>query len=90
MKIDSSKAINSLVYIKAETRGQKSMIKPVMVSNCAKTSAITFKDSISSRNLSFASESKSGSALNQQIVPINYLQISDCSGCTSLGFKAVT
>ena len=67
------------------------MFKKIYFTNCAKTTSITLKDSVSQRSLSFASGSKSGAADNEQTIPIDYIQFSsDCSGCGTLGFNAVT
>jgi len=44
LEIASDQAVNSKIYLKAETRGQKSKFKTIFVSNCAKTTSITNSD----------------------------------------------
>ena len=62
LKISSTQAVNSKVYLKATTKGLVSTIKPIFVSNCAKTTAITLKDSLSEKSFNFTSNSSSSSS----------------------------
>jgi len=44
LEIASSQAVNSKIYLKAETRGQIKAFKTIFVSNCAKSTSITNSD----------------------------------------------